>query len=161
MLTTQDLNLRTYNPKLGIRRHLTQVGTRFTASLLSQQIGDAGERVPTRLRVPKQTGSRPGRLTAFEASGTVPKMQSLPPSCPPLPDLPPLFWTRVAEQVAYWQEFFAQAAPGDARPAEMRKVCISRIKTRLKRINAGKNAGRSLFELADYVACLSVIDSRN
>jgi hypothetical protein len=43
----------------------------------------------------------------------------------------------------------------------MRKICISRIKTRLKRIAAGKNAGRSLFELADYVACLMVIDSRN
>jgi hypothetical protein len=43
----------------------------------------------------------------------------------------------------------------------MREVCIARIKTRLKRIYAGKNAGRSLFEMADYVACLTVIDSRN
>jgi uncharacterized small protein (DUF1192 family) len=43
----------------------------------------------------------------------------------------------------------------------LREECISRIKTRLKRINAGKNAGRSLFELSDYVACLSVIDSRD
>ena len=32
---------------------------------------------------------------------------------------------------------------------------------RLKRLDAGKNAGGSLFEMADYVACLSVIDSRN
>jgi hypothetical protein len=89
-------------------------------------------------------------------------MQSLPPSCPPLPELPPLFWNRVTEQVAYWQEFFAHPAPDDAPPAEMREECLARIKTRLKRIYAGKkNAGRSLFELADYVACLSVIDSRN
>ena len=88
-------------------------------------------------------------------------MQALPPSCPPLPDLPPLFWKRVAEQVAYWQDFFAHSAPDDAPANEMRKLCIARIKTRLKRINAGKNAGRSLFELADYVACLAVIDSRN
>jgi uncharacterized small protein (DUF1192 family) len=43
----------------------------------------------------------------------------------------------------------------------MRKLCISRIKARLKRIYAGKNAGRALFELSDYVACLTVIDSRN
>jgi hypothetical protein len=48
-------------------------------------------------------------------------------------------------------------APIDA----LREECIARMKTRLKRINAGKNAGRSLFELTDYVACLSVIDSRN
>ena len=48
-------------------------------------------------------------------------------------------------------------APIDA----LREECLARIKTRLKRINAGKNAGRSLFELADYVACLTVIDSRN
>jgi hypothetical protein len=88
-------------------------------------------------------------------------MQALPPSCPPLPDLPPLFWNEVAKQVAYWQEAFAQAAPGDADPAKMRKICIARIKTRLKRINAGKNAGRSLFEMSHYVACLNVIDSRN
>ena len=89
-------------------------------------------------------------------------MQALPPSCPPLPDLPPLFWNRVAEQVAYWQDFFARSAPEDAPPDEMREICLARIKTRLRRIYAGnKNAGRSLFELADYVACLKVIDSRN
>jgi hypothetical protein len=88
-------------------------------------------------------------------------MQALPLSCPPLPDLPPLFWAEVTKQVAHWQEFFAQAAPGDAPPDEMRKVCIARIKTRLKRLYAGKNAGRSLFEMSHYVACLSVIDSRN
>jgi len=89
-------------------------------------------------------------------------MHALPPSCPSLPDLPPLFWTEVAKQVAHWQEFFAQAAPGDAPAAEMRKICIARINTRLKRIYAGKkNAGRSLFEMAQYVACLTVIDSRN
>jgi len=88
-------------------------------------------------------------------------MQALPQSCPPLPDLPPLFWNEVAKQVAYWQEFFAQAAPGDAPADTMRKVCITRIRTRLKRVYAGKNAGRSLFEMAHYVACLTVIDSRN
>jgi len=88
-------------------------------------------------------------------------MQALPPSCPPLPDLPPLFWTEVAKQVAYWQGFFAHADPGDADPGAMRKICIARIKTRLKRIYAGKQAGRSLFEMAHYVACLTVIDSRN
>jgi hypothetical protein len=43
----------------------------------------------------------------------------------------------------------------------LREECIARIKTRLKRINVGKNAGRSLFELADYIACLNAIDSRN
>ena len=88
-------------------------------------------------------------------------MQSLPPSCPPLPDLPPLFWNEVTERVAYWQEFFAKAGPGEAYPEEMRKICIARIKTRLKRIYAGKNAGRSLFEISQYVACLTVIESRN
>jgi hypothetical protein len=88
-------------------------------------------------------------------------VQALPPSCPPLPDLPPLFWTRVAERVAYWQEFFAHSDPDDAPAGEMRKVCIARIKTRLKRFYANKNAGRSLFELSEYVACLTVIDSRN
>jgi hypothetical protein len=88
-------------------------------------------------------------------------MQALPPSCPPLPELPPLFWNRVAEQVAYWQDFFAHSAPGDAPPAEMREECIACIKKRLKRLYAGKNPGRALFELADYVACFTVIDSRN
>jgi hypothetical protein len=89
-------------------------------------------------------------------------MQALPPSCPPLPDLPPIFWGRVTEQVAYWQDFFARSAPQDAPADEMRKVCVARIKIRLKLIYAGKkNAGRSLFEMADYVACLTVIDSRN
>jgi hypothetical protein len=88
-------------------------------------------------------------------------MQALPPSCPPLPELPPLFWTRVAEQIAYWQDFFAHSDPEETYPDEMRKLCISRIKARLKRIYAGKNAGRALFELSDYVACLTVIDSRN
>src|ERR1039458_4603090 len=43
----------------------------------------------------------------------------------------------------------------------LREESIARIKTRLKRIPASKNAGRCLFELADYVACLSVTDSRN
>jgi hypothetical protein len=89
-------------------------------------------------------------------------MPSLPPSCPPLPELPPLFWARVTEQIAHWQTFFAKAASGEAPPDEMRKVCITRIKTRLKNIYARKkNAGRSLFEMADYVACLTVIESRN
>jgi len=89
-------------------------------------------------------------------------MRALPQSCPPLPDLPPLFWKRVAERVAHWQQFFADAAPGEADPDEIRKICIARIKTRLNSIYAGKkNAGRSLFELSEYVACLTVIDSRN
>ena len=88
-------------------------------------------------------------------------MQALPPSCPPLPELPPLFWTRVAEQIAYWQDFFAHSDPEETYPDEMRKICIARIKARRKRIYAGKNAGRALFEMADYVACLTVIDSRN
>ena len=88
-------------------------------------------------------------------------MHALPPSCPPLPDLPPLFWNRVAEQVAYWQDFFAHSDSEESYPDEMRKVCIACIKTLLKCIYAGKNAGRSLFEMANYVACLTVIDSRN
>jgi hypothetical protein len=88
-------------------------------------------------------------------------MQALPPACPPLPDLPPLFWNEVAKQIPYWQEFFANAAPGDAPPEEMRQTCIARIKTRLKRVYAGRQAGRSLFEMAHYVACLTVIESRN
>ncbi len=88
-------------------------------------------------------------------------MQALPPSCPPLPDLSPLFWSRVAERVAFWQSYCAQSDPAPPPIDALREECLARIKTRLKRINAGKNAGRSLFELADYVACLTVIDSRN
>jgi hypothetical protein len=88
-------------------------------------------------------------------------MQALPPSCPPLPDLPPLFWGEVAKQIPHWQEFFAKAAPGEVFPEEMRKTCVARIKTRLKRLYAGKNAGRALFEIAQYLACLTVIESRN
>ena len=88
-------------------------------------------------------------------------MNALPASCPPLPELPPLFWNRVTEQVAYWQDFFAKLPPEEAPTAEMRQTCIARIKTRLKRLDTGKNAGRALFEMADYVACLRVIDSRN
>ena len=87
-------------------------------------------------------------------------MQALPPSCPPLPDLPPLFWNEVNEQIPHWQESFAQA-PGEASPAEMREICVARIKTRLKRVYAGKNPGRALFEMAHYLACLIVIESRN
>ena len=89
-------------------------------------------------------------------------MKALPPSCPILPELPPLFWSRVVERIAYWQNYYAQRDPTPAPIATMRKICISRIKTRLKRISTGgKNAGRSLFELSEYVACLSVIESRN
>ena len=88
-------------------------------------------------------------------------MQPLPQSCPPLPELPPLFWGRVTEQIAYWQDFFARATRDDAPAKEMREECIACIKKRLKRLASGKNAGRALFELADYVACLTVIDSRN
>jgi hypothetical protein len=88
-------------------------------------------------------------------------MQALPLSCPPLPDLPPLFWNRVAEQIAYWQNFYAQPDSDPAPIDAMREECVARIKTRLKRLYTGKNPGRALFELADYVACLTVIDSRN
>jgi hypothetical protein len=85
---------------------------------------------------------------------------TLPPSCPELPDLPPLFWNRVHERIEYWQNCFAQP---NAPPVEaMREECIARIKTRLKRIyKGGKNAGRALFELSEFVACLIVIESRN
>ena len=31
--------------------------------------------------------------------------------------LPPLFWTRVAEQIAYWQEFFAHSEPNQGVPS--------------------------------------------
>jgi hypothetical protein len=89
-------------------------------------------------------------------------MPALPPSCPPLPELPPLFWNQVAERIAYWQEFYTQAKPDEAPIDEMREYCVTQIKKCLKRIYAGrKNAGRSLFEMAEFVACLSVIDSRN
>ena len=88
-------------------------------------------------------------------------MSALPQSCPPLPDLPPLFWNEVAKQIPRWQEFFATAPPGEADPVKIRKQCIARIKTRLNRLYAGKNGGRSLFEMAHFYACLSVIDSRN
>jgi hypothetical protein len=86
-------------------------------------------------------------------------MERLPPSCPELPELPPLFWNRVNERIEYWQTCFAQPDAPDVE--QMRKICLARIKTRLKRIYAGKNAGRSLFELSEFVACLKVIDSRN
>jgi hypothetical protein len=59
------------------------------------------------------------------------------------------------------QSYYAQNNPEPAPIDEMRRICIARIKTRLKRIDAGKNPGRSLFELSEYVACLTVIDSRN
>ncbi len=88
-------------------------------------------------------------------------MHALPESCPPLPELPPLFWGEVTKKIAHWQEFFARAKPGEASPAEMRKSCIARIKTRLKRLQTQKNPGRALFEMAQYVACLTVIESRN
>jgi hypothetical protein len=89
-------------------------------------------------------------------------MHALPPSCPPIPDFPPLFWNRVNEQIVFWQEVFSHPyEPGDYTPDQMRKLCVARIKTRLKRIAAQKNAGRALFELSDYLACLMVIESRN
>ena len=89
-------------------------------------------------------------------------MHALPPSCPPLPDFPPLFWNRVNEQIVFWQEAFSHPyEPGDYTPDQMRKLCVARIKTRLNRIAAQKNAGRALFELADFLACLMVIESRN
>ena len=43
----------------------------------------------------------------------------------------------------------------------MRKICIASIKLRLKGFYTGKNAGCGLFEMALYVACLTVIQSRN
>lgn len=86
-------------------------------------------------------------------------MQQLPPSCPELPELPPLFWNRVNERIEYWQACFAQPSPPSVE--QTRKYCIARIKTRLKRIYERKNAGRSLFELSEFVACLIVIESRN
>ena len=88
-------------------------------------------------------------------------MQALPPSCPKLPDLPPLFWTEVAKEIVRWQKFFKNAAPGKAPADEMRKICIASIKLRLKGFYTGKNAGCGLFEMALYVACLTVIESRN
>ena len=88
-------------------------------------------------------------------------MSAVPPSCPPLPDLPPIFWRRVAQRIAYWQRFHAESKDKHAPIATMRKQCIARIKTRLKRIDSGKDPGRSLFELSEYVACLKVIESRN
>ena len=57
-------------------------------------------------------------------------------------------------------ELLRPTGPRPSPIAVMRKICISRIKTRLKGISTGKNAGRSLFEPSDYVACLNVIDSR-
>ena len=84
---------------------------------------------------------------------------TLPPSCPELPELPPLFWNRVHERIGYWQNCFAQPDPPPLE--QVRKVCIARIKTRLKRLYARKNAGRALFELSEFVACLIVIESRN
>ncbi len=88
-------------------------------------------------------------------------MHALPPSCPPLEDYPPLFWNRVNEQVAYWQNFFATTPAEEAPLEEIRAECLKCIHTRIKRINAGRKAGQSLFELSDYVACLIVIESRN
>ena len=43
----------------------------------------------------------------------------------------------------------------------MCEECDANIQKRHQRVYAGKNAGRSLFELAQYVACLTVIESRN
>lgn len=101
-------------------------------------------------------------LTNPAAPRTLSPMHGLPPSCPPLPEMPPLFWNRVHEQVAFWQGVMAQPQqPGDYTPEQMRKMCLARIKTRLKRIDDNKNPGRALFELADYLACLMVLESRN
>ncbi len=87
-------------------------------------------------------------------------MPELPPSCPDLPDLPPLFWNRVNERIEYWQSRLTEPDPP---PVEaLRDECISSIHKRLKRIaRGGKQAGRSLFELSEFVACLMVIESRN
>jgi hypothetical protein len=89
-------------------------------------------------------------------------MHALPSSCPPLPELPPLFWNRVTERMTYWQTYFAEPKPDNPPISEMREFCITSINRCLKRIRAGrKNAGRSLFEMSEFVACLSVIESRN
>jgi hypothetical protein len=74
-------------------------------------------------------------------------MDALPPTCPPLPEFPPLFWSRVYEQIAYWQDVFAQPQqPGDAFPDQLRKLCVARIKTRLNRtkMDADKQMGSAL-----------------
>jgi hypothetical protein len=69
--------------------------------------------------------------------------------------------------LAWWQGPGARAAARAAgfpvvdADGELRKLCMARIKTRLKRISAKKNAGLALFDLSDYLACLMVIESRN
>ncbi len=79
-----------------------------------------------------------------------------------MPELPPLFWDEVNQQIPHWQEVFANAKPGELCADEMRGICITRIKIRLRRVYARKrNAGRALYEMAHYVACLTVIESRN
>ena len=89
-------------------------------------------------------------------------MQPNIPGCPPLPELPPLFWNRSNEQLAYWQNFFAHPDPGEPPVAEMRTAVLAAIKRRLKTLDrGGKNAGRALFKLSDFLACLTVINSRN
>ena len=101
-------------------------------------------------------------MTAAAAPRTLAAMYALPPSCPPLPELPPLFWNRVHERIAHWQEVLSHPhQPGDYTPDQLRKLCVARIKTRLKRMEQGKNAGRALFELSEYLACLIVVESRN
>ena len=88
-------------------------------------------------------------------------MQANLPGCPPLPEFPPIFWNRFNEQLTYWQKFFAQPDTEGAPVEEMRIAVLKAIKRRLKNLERGKNAGRALFELSDYLACLTVIDSRN
>jgi hypothetical protein len=100
-------------------------------------------------------------LTPHPSAANLLTVQALPWACPPLPDLPPFFWDEVAKNIAYWQDVLAQRNPDDPPLTTMRKQCIARIKTRLRRIEAGRNAGRSLFEISHYIACLTVIDSRN
>jgi hypothetical protein len=84
------------------------------------------------------------------------------PGCPELPELPPMFWAQYNTELAYWQKFFANPDPDGAPIGEMRATVLAAIRRRLKTLDrGGKNAGRALFELSGYLACLTVIDSRN
>ena len=84
------------------------------------------------------------------------------PGCPELPELPPLFWAQYNTELAHWQKFFAEPDQAQAPIGELRAEVLAAIKRRLKILNrGGRKAGRALFELSGYLACLTVIDSRN
>jgi len=89
------------------------------------------------------------RLTAPQPPSARPVRQELPPSCPPLPDLTPIT-----------SSFIPHPSRCPALIEDLREECIARIETRLKHIRAGKkNVGGILFKLADFDACLTVLDS--